>query len=83
MGRENLAKSGAILQREKETVKVRGAADSLPKSLKVDVSKARRKEAIKVANLEVASELTILDEAQTLLGSIKFEKKLAKDSGEI
>lgn len=83
VGRENLAKAGAVLQREKDTVKVRGAAESLPRSLEVDVSKARRREAIKVANLEVASELTVLDEAQTLLGSINFEKKLAKGLDEI
>ncbi|MGL5615554.1 MAG: 50S ribosomal protein L25 [Sarcina sp.] len=82
-GRENLTKHGAIVQRAKETIKVKGDADSLPKSINFDLSKAKNKEAIRISNLEIASELTVLDDIETILGNVRFEKKLANDSESI
>lgn len=80
VGREKLNKHGAILQTQKESVKVRGAVESLPKSIAFDISKANNKEAIRVSNLEIADELTIIDDINALLGSVKFEKKTVNNS---
>lgn len=57
-GEGSLTSKGGILQRERDTVKVRCNVDNIPKSFNVDVTSLNVGDVFRVADLEVAEEIT-------------------------
>ena len=74
IGEENLSSSGAIVQREKNNVRVSCTAEKLPKFINVDVSKAQVGNVFKVADLELGSEISIVDNIDSIIALISIEK---------
>lgn len=82
MGEEWLEKRGAVLQKEKDLVKVSCSADKLPKSIKIDVSKGSMGSVFRYSDLEVGEELSIIDDIKSVIASISNEKRLTSALGE-
>ncbi len=79
VGEEWLNNRGAVLQKEKVVVKVNCKADELPKSIKIDVSNGKLGDLYRFADLELGSEILILDDLKGVIASISNERKLVSD----
>ena len=79
MGEEWLNRKGAVLQKEKASVKVNCRADRLPKSIKIDVSQGTLGSVYRLSDLEVGEELSIVEDIKSVIASISNEKKLTSD----
>lgn len=68
---ESLLKSkGEIIQKEKNSIKVECNADNIPKHIDVDISGMERNNVLKVKDIEIAAELTIIDDVNAVVVSI-------------
>ena len=74
-GEEQLIKSGAVLQKQKDSIKVKCDADSIPKNINIDVARAQVGENFKIADVEFASEISILDSLESVIATVSFEQK--------
>ena len=83
IGEEWLSKKGAVLQKERDLVKVSCRANELPKSIKMDVASGCMGSVYRYADLEVGSEISIVDDMKGVIASISNEKKLTSDLAEI
>lgn len=79
IGEEWLNRKGAVLQKEKASVKVNCRADQLPKTIKLDVSSGTLGSVYKLSDLEVGEELSIVDDLNSVIAAISNEKKLTSD----
>jgi large subunit ribosomal protein L25 len=79
LGEEWLNKRGAVLQKEKGVVKVSCREDSLPKAIKIDVSKGEVGAVYKYKDLEIAEEISIIDNINGVIASISNEHKLTSE----
>lgn len=79
IGEEWLNRKGAVLQKEKASVKVSCRADQLPKTIKMDVSKGTLGSVYRLADLEVGEELSIVDDINSVIAAVSNEKKLTSD----
>lgn len=86
-GKDFLEKKGIVLQTQKDYVKISGKPECLPKFIDLDVSKARIGSVYTLADLEVASEISIVDELQSVCASVVNEQFITsgseKDNSEI
>ncbi|MCY6483553.1 50S ribosomal protein L25 [Clostridium aestuarii] len=68
---ENLVKKdGGIIQKEKNSVKVQGRYENIPKAIEVDISKMKVGDVCRVADLEISSEITFVDDIDTVILAI-------------
>ncbi|MGG7176173.1 50S ribosomal protein L25 [Clostridium paraputrificum] len=81
IGEEWLSKKGAVLQKEKDLVRVSCKANELPKSIKVDVSKGSMGSVYRYSDLEIGNEISIVNDMEGVVASISNEKKLTSDLG--
>lgn len=79
IGEEYLNSKGAVLQKERDTVKVRCKADELPKGISMDVGMGIAGTVYRFSDLEVASEISIVDDINMVLASISNEKRVISD----
>lgn len=79
VGEQWLINKGAVLQKEKGVVKVSCKADELPKSVDIDVSKGELGQLYRFGDLELGSEISIVDDLQGVIASISNERKLVSD----
>ncbi|MBX7375114.1 50S ribosomal protein L25 [Clostridium chauvoei] len=82
IGEEILTKRGIVLQKERDSVKVECAADLLPKYLEVKVNRGGVGSVYKFGDLEVASEISIVDDLNSVIASISYERKTVADDME-
>ncbi|MDU1856015.1 MAG: 50S ribosomal protein L25, partial [Clostridium baratii] len=79
IGEKLLTKKGAVLQKEKDSVKISCDSASLPKSVKLDVSRGINGSVYRLDDIEVASEISILEDLNSVVASISNEKKLVAE----
>lgn len=79
IGEEWLNSRGSVLQKEKAVVKVNCKADELPKSVKIDVSNGKLGDLYRFADLELGSEISIVDDLNGVIASVSNERKLVSD----
>lgn len=82
IGEEFLHKKGMVLQKEKDTVKVECYPNNLPKSFKINMSEDDKEAVYRVADLEIASELSIIDDLELVIASSLYERKLVNNPGQ-
>lgn len=73
-GKDFLAQKGVVLQSQKDSVKVSCRAEDLPKSIDIDVSKAHIGSVYKLSDLEVGSEISIVDNLSTICASVVVQQ---------
>ncbi|VYU63404.1 50S ribosomal protein L25 [Clostridium tertium] len=82
-GEGYLSKRGMVLQKERDSIKVECTADKLPRSIKIDINSSDNGYVYRVSDLEVASELSIIDDINTVIASVTYERKTVSDEMEI
>ena len=73
-GKEFLEKKGVVLQTQKDYVKVSGKPECLPKFIDLDVSRAATGSVYTLSDLEIASEISIVDELNSVCASVVNEQ---------
>lgn len=73
-GKEFLEKKGVVLQTQKDYVKVSGKPEDLPKFIDLDISNAAIGSVYTLADLEIASEISIVDELKSVCASVVNEQ---------
>ena len=67
------------MQKEKDSVKVECSVDSLPKYIDFNVGTGNVGSVYKFGDLEVASEISILDDLNSVIASVSYESKTVSD----
>jgi large subunit ribosomal protein L25 len=70
IGDDVIVRNGAILQKEKNKVKIQCKGANVPKSISVDVSKLSFGETFRIANMEFAEEITFMEDPNTVIAAI-------------
>lgn len=83
VGEEYLNKKGIVLQKEKDSVKIECSIESLPKYIDFNIGKGNVGSVYKFGDLEVASEISILDDLNSVIASVIYERKTVKDNNEL
>lgn len=84
IGKESLRTRGLILQAQKELVKVSCKPENLPKSIEVDVSKAKEGTIYSFGDLKVGSGISIVDDLSSVFAAITEEQRIGEvDSEEV
>lgn len=78
-----LNKKGMVLQKEKDSIKVECTADNLPKYIKINIDGSNNGYVYRAGDLEVASELSIIDDLNTVIAAVTYERKTVSDDMEI
>ena len=76
VGEENLIRNGIVLQKQKDSIKVKCEAESIPKGVTIDVAKAKVGEIFKISDVEFGQEISIMDNLDSVMASITFEQKV-------
>lgn len=79
VGEEMLTKNGRVLQKEKDSVKVECTADTLPKFVEINLKGGNVGSVYRFADLEIASEISIMDDLNSVIASISYERKTVSD----
>ena len=75
-GTENFGKYGAAIQYQKDTVKVQGYAKDIPSFIRVNIKNIGLRDKLHVYDLEIAEELTIIDDMdQIIFTAVKSKEK--------
>ncbi len=69
LGEEKLRAKGGILQKSKNSIKVKCKVDCLPQNLSIDASRLNVGQSIKVYDVEVSKEIMILDESEGIIAT--------------
>ncbi|WP_294364716.1 50S ribosomal protein L25 [uncultured Clostridium sp.] len=78
-----LNKKGMVLQKEKDSIKVECTADNLPKYIKINIDGSNNGYVYRAGDLELASELSIIDNLNTVIAAVTYERKTVSDNMEI
>lgn len=70
VGDEQIMRNGAVLQKEKNKIKVQCKGGNLPKSISVDVSNLSFGETYRIANIELSKEITFMEDPNTVIAAI-------------
>lgn len=82
-GENYLNKKGMVLQKEKDSIRVECKADKLPKYIKMDINRSGNGYVYRAGDLEVASELSIIDDLNMVIASVTYERKTVSDDMEL
>lgn len=69
-GNDMLKRQGGVIQSQKSEIEVEGKPDSLPKSVNIDVSKFNLGDSIKVSDVEIAGEISIVSRPDEVIATI-------------
>lgn len=78
-GKEFLSKKGIVIQTQKDSVKISCKAQDIPKSIDVNVSNAKLGSVYKLSDLEVGSEISIIDNLSTVFASVVTRQFIATE----
>lgn len=70
-------------KKEKDCVKVEGNVDSLPKYLNINIGTGTVGDVYKFGDLEVGSEISIVDDLNSVIASVIYERKRVADDMEM
>ena len=79
VGEEYINRRGTVLQKEKDSVKIECNVDSLPKFINLNVGDGTVGSVYKLGDLEVASEISILDDLNSVVAAVSYERKTVSD----
>lgn len=82
-GESFLNNRGMVLQKEKDSIKIECNADKLPKYIKININGSNNGYVYRAGDLEVASELSIIDDLNTVIASVIYERKTVSDDMEM
>ena len=78
-GKDFLSEKGVVLQSQKDSVKVSCRPEDLPKVIDNDVAKAQIGSVYKLSDLEIGSEISILDDLSAVCASVVVQQFVPKE----
>ena len=81
-GKEFLSKKGIVIQNQKESVNISCKAEDLPKAIGINISNARIGSTYKLSDLEIGSEISILDNLSTVFASVVSRQFIETEASE-
>jgi large subunit ribosomal protein L25 len=82
LGENTISKNGDILQKERSSIKLQCTATKIPKSIEVDVSNLNSGDSYRVADIEFAEEISIIDSLNLVIATVTKVKKYNEDTEE-
>lgn len=82
-GKDFLNEKGVVLQTQKDTVKVSCMPEDLPKSIEFDIKNAQIGSVFKLSDIEVGSEISIVDDLNTVLASISGKQFMIEPEDDV
>ena len=82
-GKDFLNEKGVLLQTQKDTVKVSCMPEDLPKVIELDIKNAQIGTVFKLSDIEVGSEISIVDDLNTVLASISGKQFMIEPEDDI
>ena len=82
LGENFINKNGDVLQKEKSSIKLQCIASKIPKSIEVDVSNLIAGDSYRVADIEFAEEISIIDALSLVIATVTKVKKYDEDTEE-
>ncbi|MGG5462494.1 50S ribosomal protein L25 [Clostridium sp. B9] len=76
VGEGYINKIGAVLQKDKDSIKIKCSPSNMPKSIDIDVAMAQPGDQFKVSDVEFGSEISIVDDLNSVLASVSYEQKI-------
>lgn len=76
IGEDNLVRNGIVLQKQKDSIKVKCEAENIPKAVTIDVAKAKVGDNFKISDVEFGQEISIMDNLDSVMASVTFEQKV-------
>ena len=76
VGKDFLNTKGVVIQAQRDSVKVECKPEDLPSAIELNVTNAKPGMTYKMADLEVASEISIVDDLSTVLASTMYNSKV-------
>lgn len=73
------SKNGATIQKEKSSIKVRCKASKIPDHIDLVIKEQMLGHAVKVSDMEIGDEITILDSLESVVASINFAKTSSEE----
>lgn len=67
-------KNGAIIQKERDTVRVKCCSENIPKYIEVDLN-ARHSRAVRINDVEFGEAVDFLESPETIIASITYSKR--------
>ncbi|SHE83311.1 50S ribosomal protein L25 [Clostridium fallax] len=78
IGEDRVKKVGAVVQKEKETVKVNCPLDKLPKYLELNLKKGSIGSVYRLEDLEIGDEISIVEDLEGVIASISYQNKITE-----
>ena len=82
-GKDFLNEKGVVLQRQKDSIMVSCKPKDLPKSIDFDIKGAQIGSVYKVSDVEVASEINIIDKLDSVIASVCGKQFVFEDEEEV
>ncbi|MCR1949700.1 50S ribosomal protein L25 [Clostridium sp. DSM 100503] len=82
VGENHLSKRGMVLQKEKDSIRIECTPNTLPKHVDININGSNDGYVYRVGDLEIASELSIIDDLNTVIASVSYERKTVSDDME-
>lgn len=76
IGEAYINKLDAVLQKNKDTIRVKGELGNIPKSVELNVGKAQPGDQFKVSDVEFGSEITVVDDFDSIVASVSYDQKI-------
>lgn len=73
------SKNGAVIQKEKTSIKVRCKASKIPDHIDLVIREQMLGHPIRIADMEIGDEITILDSLESVVASINFTKNTTEE----
>ncbi len=74
------SKNGAVIQKEKSSIKVRCKSSKIPDHIDLVINEQMLGHAVRISDMEIGDELTILDSLESVVASINFTKNVTEQS---
>ena len=72
-----------MLQKEKDSVRVECSVEALPKYIDFNIGAGNSGSVYKFGDLEVASEISVLDDLNSVIASVSYERKTVQEDMEL
>lgn len=73
------SKNGAVIQKEKSSIKVRCKASKIPDHIDLVIKEQMLGHAVRICDMEIGEEITILDSLESVVASINFAKNSVEE----
>lgn len=85
IGEDKVSRTGGILQKERNKVRVQCKGMNIPKSINIDVSNLSFGDIYRISDIELSNELSFVDDANTVIATITDANTevLTKDTPEV